>query len=81
MMVILGCLAMSIILAVMAWRKGWRKMALVPVLCLFIIAVIDAQLGWTLSDISGFSLIVGIVCIAWLVYMVFKTPKTATLKK
>ena len=60
---------------------GWRKMALGPVLCLFIIAVIDAQLGWALSDISGFGHVVGIVCIAWLVYMVFTTPKTAALKK
>jgi len=81
MMVILGCLAMSILLAAMAWGKGWKKKALWPVFCLFIIAVIDAALGWALSDISGFGHIVGIVCIAWLVYMVFKTPKTATLKK
>ncbi|MBA7701899.1 hypothetical protein ES703_110646 [subsurface metagenome] len=80
-MVILGCLAASILLAPLAWRKGWKKKALVPVLCLIIIAVIDVVLGSALSDISGFSLIVGIVCIAWLVYMVFKTPKTATLKK
>ena len=80
-MVILGCLAMSILLAPLAWRKGWRKRALGPVLCLFIIAVIDAALGFALSDISGFGLVVGIVCIAWLVYLVFKTPKTATLKK
>ena len=80
-MVILACLAASILLAAMAWRKGWRKMAFVPVLFLVIIVPIDAALGSALSDISGFSLIVGIVCVAWLVYMVFKTPKTATLKK
>ena len=80
-MVILACLAASIILAILAWRGGWRKMALGPVLCLFIIAVIDAQLGWALSDISGYGHVVGIVCIAWLVYMVFTTPKTAALKK
>jgi hypothetical protein len=72
---------MSILLAAMAWGKGWKKKALWPVFCLFIIAVIDAALGWALSDISGFGHIVGIVCIAWLVYMVFKTPKMATLKK
>jgi len=65
----------------MAWRKGWRKMALGPVICLFIIAVIDAVLGSALSDISGFGHVVGIVCIAWLVYMVFTTPKTAAMKK
>jgi len=80
-MVILGCLASSILLAPLEWRKGWRKMALGPVLCLFIIAVIDAILGFALSDISVFGHVVGIVCIAWLIYMVFKTPKTATLKK
>lgn len=80
-MVILVCLASSILLAAMAWRKGWKKKALVPVLCLVIIAAIDVALGSALSDISGFNLIVGIVCVAWLVYMVFKTPKTATLKK
>ena len=80
-MVILACLAASIILAILAGRGGWRKMALGPVLCLFIIAVIDAQLGWALSDISGFGHVVGIVCIAWLVYIVFTTPKTAALKK
>jgi len=80
-MVILACLAASIILAILAWRKGWRKMALAPVLCLFIIAVIDLAFGSALSDISGFGHAVGIVFIAWLVYMVFKTPKTAALKK
>ena len=80
-MVILACLATSIPLAILAWRKGWKKMALLPILCLIIIAVIDTALGSALSDISGFQLIVGIVCVAWLVYMVFKTPKTATLKK
>ncbi len=80
-MVILVCLASSILLAAMAWRKGWRKKALVPVLCLVIIAAIDVALGSALSDISGFELVVGIGCVAWLVYMVFKTPKTATLKK
>ena len=80
-MVILACLASSILLAAMAWRKGWKKKALVPVLFLVIIAAIDAALGFALSDISGFGHIVGIVCIAWLVYMVFKTPKMATLKK
>ena len=80
-MVIWVCLAAAIILAILAWRKGWRKMALAPVLCLFVIAVIDIGLGFALSDISGFSLIVGIVCVTWLVYMVFKTPKTTTLKK
>ena len=80
-MVILACLAASIILAILAWRNGCRKMALVPVLCLFIIAVIDMALSSALSDISGFGLIVGIVCVAWTVYMVFKTPKTTELKK
>ena len=80
-MVILGCLAFSIMLAAMAWRKGWKKKALWPVLCLFIIAVIDAALIWALSDISVFGHVVGIVCIAWLVYMVFKMPKTAAMKK
>jgi hypothetical protein len=72
---------MSIILSVLAWRKGWRKMALVPVFCLFIIAVIDAALSSALSDISGFGLVAGIVSIVWLVYLVLKTPKTAQLKK
>jgi hypothetical protein len=80
-MVIWACLAAAIILAILAWRKGWRMIALAPVLCLFIIALIDMALGSALSDISGFSLIVGIVCVAWLVYMVFKMPKTAVLKK
>ena len=80
-MVILVCLASSILLAPMAWRKGWKKKALRPVLFLVIIIFIDGALGSALSDISGFELVVGIVCVAWLVYMVFKTPKTATLKK
>ncbi len=84
-MVILACLAASIPLAALAWRKGWKKKALMPVLFLVIIVPIDycveAALGSALSDISGFSLIVGIVCVAWLVYMVFKTPKTTALKK
>jgi hypothetical protein len=80
-MVILACLAASIILAILVWRKGWRKTALIPVLCLIIIAVIDMALGSTLSDIPGFAHIVGIVFIVWLVFMVFKTPKTAAQKK
>ncbi len=80
-MVILVCLAASIILAILAWRKGWRKMALVPILCLFIIAVIDMALDFALSNFSVFGHAVGIACVAWTVYMVFKTPKTAALKK
>ena len=80
-MVIWACLAASILFVAMAWRKGWKKKALVPVLCLVIIAAIDMALGFALSDISGFGLIVGIVCVAWLVYLVFKAPKTVTLKK
>jgi hypothetical protein len=80
-MVILACLAASILLAILAWRKGWRWIAIIPVLCLIIIAVIDMALGSALSDISGFGYIVGIVFIVWLVYMIFKTPKTAALKK
>ncbi len=80
-MVILGFLAASILLAAMAWGKGWKKKALGPVLCLFIITVIDAQLGWALGNTPGFSYIVGIICIAWVVYMVFRPPKTAALKK
>ena len=80
-MVILVCWVLSIPLVAMAWRRGWKKKALVPVLCLVIIAAIDTALGSALSDISGFQLIVGIVYVVWLVYMVFKTPKSATLKK
>jgi len=80
-MVILACLAASIILAILAWRKGWRWIAIIPVLCLFIIAVVDMALGSALSDISGFGLIVGIVFIVWLIYMVFKTPKSIAQKK
>ena len=80
-MVILACLAASFLLAILAWRKGWRKMALVPVICLFIIAVIDMVLSSALSDISGFGQIIGIVFIAWLIYLVFTTPKTSALKK
>jgi hypothetical protein len=75
MMVILGCLAASIILAILAWRNGWRKMALAPVLCLFILEVIDIALAFALSNISGFSFVIGIFCVAWLVFLVFKTPK------
>ena len=80
-MVILVCLAASIILAALAWRKGWKKKSLWPVICLVIIAAIDAGLGSKLSDISGFQLIVGIICVAWTVYMVLITPKTAKMKK
>ena len=80
-MVILVCLAATLMLAVLAWTKGWKKIGLGPALCLVIIAGIDTALDSALSDISGFSLIVGIICIAWIVYMVLIPPKTAKLKK
>ena len=80
-MVILGCLGASIILAPLGWRKGWKKKALWPALCIVIIAAIDTALGSALTDISGFSLIIGIICIGWIVYMVLIPAKTAKLKK
>ena len=80
-MVILGCLGATIILAPLAWRKGWKKIALGPTLCLVIIAAIDAALGSKLSDISGFQLIVGIICVSWTIYMVLIPPKASKLKK
>lgn len=80
-MVILGCLGATIILAPLAWRKGWKKKALWPALCLVIISIIDWALRSALSDISGFSLMVGIICVAWTVYMVLIPPKAGNLKK
>jgi len=68
-------------LAALAWTKGWKKKSLWPAICLVIIAAIDAALGSKLSDISGFQLIVGIICVGWTVYMVLIPPKTAKLKK
>jgi len=79
-MVILVCMAASIILAPLAWRKGWKKKSLWPVICLVIIAAIDAAIGSKLSDISGFQLIVGIICVTWTVYMVL-IPRKATEHK
>jgi uncharacterized membrane protein YfcA len=80
-MVILGCLAATIILAPLAWKNAWKKKALWPAICLVIIAAIDAALGSKLSDISGFQLIVGIICVAWTVYMVLIPPKATKHKK
>ena len=80
-MVIIVWLGASIILAAIAWPKGWKKIALGPAICIVIIAAIDAALGSKLSDISGFSLIVGIICVGWIVYMVLIPPKTKKLKK
>ena len=80
-MVILGCLAATIILSPLAWRRGWKKKALWPALSLVIIAVIDAALGSRLSDISGFSLIFGSICVALTVYMVLISPKAAKMRK
>jgi len=80
-LVILACLAATLMLAALAWRKGWKKKSLWPVICLVIIAAIDMALGSKLSDISGFQLIVGIICVAWTVYMVLIPPKDTRLKK
>jgi len=80
-MVILACLGATIMLAALAWRKGWKKISLGPAICLVIISVLDWALQSALSDISGFSLIVGIIFVAWIVYMVLVPPKAARLKK
>jgi len=82
-MVILACLAASTILSPLAWTKGWKKKSLWPVICLVIIAAIDVALRFKLSDISGFQLIliVGIICVAWTVYMVLIPPKATKRKK
>jgi hypothetical protein len=80
-MVILASLGASIMLAALAWRKGWKKKSLWPAICLFGIAAIDAALGPKLSDISGFQVIVVIICVAWIVYMVLIRPKAPNVKK
>jgi uncharacterized membrane protein YfcA len=80
-MVILVCLAATIMLAPLAWSKGWNWLALEPALCLVIIAAIDAALGFKLSDTSGFELIVGIICVAEIVYMVLRPRKAFKRKK
>jgi hypothetical protein len=80
-MVILGCLAATIILAPLSWRKGWKWKSLWPAFCLFVIALIDAVVGYKLSDISVFDVIVGIIFVVWSVYMVLIPSKAAKLKK
>jgi hypothetical protein len=80
-MVILVCLAATIILSPVAWNKGWKILALEPALCLVIIEAINAALGFKLSDISGFELIVGIICVAEIVYMALKPTKAFKRKK
>jgi len=71
----------SIILAPLAWRKGWKKKSLWPAICLFVIAAIDPVLGSKLSDISGFQEIVATICVALIVYMVLIPPKAPKVKK
>jgi hypothetical protein len=80
-MVILACLGASIILAALAWRKGWKKKSLWPVICLFIISALDWAVQNALSDIPGFSLIVGIIFVAWSVYMALIPPRATKGKK
>ena len=80
-MPILGCLAATIILAPLSWRKGWKWKSLWPAICLFVIAVIDAVLRSKLSDISVLDVIVGIICVVWSAYMVLIPPKATKVKK
>ncbi len=80
-MVILACLGAAIILSPLAWRKGWKKISLVPAMCLFIISVLDWALQNALSDIYGLSLIIGIICVAWIAYMVLVPAKADRVKK
>jgi len=79
-MVIIACLVAIILLAPLAWKKGWKYISLVPALCLVIIGAVDGALKLRLSD-AGFILIVGIICVAWVGYMVLVPRKTAKIKK
>jgi len=86
-MVIIGCLVAIILLAPLAWKKRWKYISLIPALCLVIIGAVDGALGSRLSN-SGFILlginlagIVGIICVAWVAYMVLVPRKTDKLKK
>ena len=80
-MPILGCLAATIILAPLSWRKGWKWKSLWPAFFLFVIAVIDAAVGYKFSDISVFDVIVGIIFVLWSAYMVLIPPKPTKNKK
>lgn len=61
---------LEIILAVFAWRKGWKWMSLIPIAIAFVIGLICGLSGGTPSDV----ILVDVIAIIALAIMCFKKP-------
>lgn len=71
-------LLLQIIFTVLAWRKGWRARALLPMGLLFLLAFIvgaaTASSGGSIEDIQGLLIFLDLVGLVALIVMSMKAP-------
>lgn len=74
----------EIILTILAWRKGWRWWALIPVaipFCIgFVMGIGIASQGGSISDIGGWTIIFDVLAITALIVLVSVKPKSKELE-
>lgn len=72
-------LIIQIILSIVAWNRGWKWLALIPVgVALFVglmIGIIGGSMGYTAEEMS-WAVILDIIVFIILIYMCIKAPKS-----
>jgi hypothetical protein len=75
-------LIIQIILSIVAWNRGWKWLALIPVvggfLLGFIIGLIATSMGYSTEDLQ-WAIIFDIIVFIILIIMCIKKPKSAEL--
>ena len=73
-------LIIEIILTVLAWRKGWKWYALIPLaaalLVGFLIGMSVGASGGSVNDVKGITIFLDIIVTLILVFMSVRGPKT-----
>lgn len=73
-------LILEIILTIIAWRKGWKWLSLVPMAMPIIIGFFTGVgiglSGGSVDEIPGFMIIFDIIAVIALIIMCFKSPKS-----
>ena len=74
----------EIVLTVLAWRKGWKWLSLLPLgigfLIGFLIGLSVGTNGGNISSVQGISLVLDIIIIIILGIMTAKSPKIKEIK-
>lgn len=73
-------LIIEVWLTVVAWRKGWRGYALLPLAGLFcagmLIGMSVAATGGKLEDVVGVAVLLELICIGVLIRLAVRGPRT-----